>query len=202
MRGRGKWWATVAGVTAAVVLGAGCGAGTGAGPRTGGGASAFGRETAHAEIVAAVEKAGLPKSDLPGIGGATPTASTGSTPRPTPSTDRQRLEERALACTAAWQYVGPPVDGSRGDLEKAVTALVAEGWVQGERQVEKLDEKGGTMLQFTLRKRGWVMYARHTGVTQSLSMEMISLQATETACMNRFTEQEKESLFGEDAERG
>ncbi|MFF3836669.1 hypothetical protein [Streptomyces sp. NPDC001930] len=195
MRGRGKWWATVAGATAAVVLGAGCGAGTG----TGGGASAFGRETAHAEIVAAVEKAGLPKSGLPGIGGPTPT---GSTPLPTPSTERERLAERAAACTAAWQYVGPPVDGSRGGLEKAVTALVGKDWVQGERQVEKLDEKGGTMLQITLRKRGWTMYARHTGVQQSLTMEMISLRATENACMNRFTEQEKEALFGEDAERG
>ncbi|MCB8907510.1 MULTISPECIES: hypothetical protein [unclassified Streptomyces] len=195
MRGRGKWWAAVAGATAAVVLGAGCGTGTG----TGGRASAFGRATAHAEIVAAVEKAGLPKSDLPGVGGATPT---GSTPRPTPSTERERLEERAFACTAAWQYIGPPVDGSRGDLEKAVTALVAEDWVQGERQVEKLDKTGGTMLQITLRKRGWVMYARHVGEQKSLVMEMISLQATETACMNRFTEQEQKVLLGEDAERG
>ncbi|WP_318210967.1 MULTISPECIES: hypothetical protein [unclassified Streptomyces] len=184
-----------------VLLGAGCGTGTGAG----GGASAsapaspFGRATAQAEIVAAVEKAGLPKSGLPGVGGATPTD---STPRPTPSTERERLEERVTACTAAWQHFGQPVDGSRGDLEKAVTALVAEGWVQGERQVEKLDEKGGTMLQVTLRKRGWVMYARHTGAPKSLGMEMISLQATETACMNRFTEQERKTLFGEDAEQG
>ncbi|MET9542111.1 hypothetical protein ABZY16_32195 [Streptomyces sp. NPDC006553] len=197
MRGRGKWWATVAGTTAAVVLGTGCGAGTGSGG--GGSGSAFGRETVHAEIVAAVEKAGLPKSDLPGVGGPIPT---GSTPRPTPSTERERLEERAVACTAAWQYVGPPVVGSRGDLEKAVTALVGKDWVQGERQVEKLDDKGGTMLRITLRKRGWVMYARHTGVQQSLTMEMISLQATENACMNRFTDQEKESLFGKDAEQG
>ncbi|CAM5546450.1 hypothetical protein GCM10010222_26350 [Streptomyces tanashiensis] len=196
MRGRGRWWTAVAGATAAVLLGAGCGAGTGSGE--GASAPSFGRETAHTEIVAAVEKAGLPKSDLPGIGGPTPT---GSTPRPTPSTERERLEERALACTAAWQYAGPPVDGSRGDLEKAVTALVGKGWVQGERQVEKLDEHGGTMLQITLRKRGWVMYARHTGVQQSLTMEMISLHATETACMNRFTEQERKALFG-DAEQG
>ncbi|WP_329278270.1 hypothetical protein [Streptomyces sp. NBC_00691] len=195
MRGRGRGWTTVAGAAAVVVLGAGCGTGTGGG----GGASAFGRETAHAEIVAAVEKAGLPKSDLPGIGGATPTGST--SPRPTPSTERDRLAERAAACTAAWQYIGPPVDGSRAGLEKAVATLVGEDWVQGERQVEKLDDKGGTMLQFTLRKRGWVMYARHAGVTQSLSMEMVSLNATETACMNRFTEQEKKVLFGEDAER-
>ncbi|MDX2558610.1 hypothetical protein PV371_02935 [Streptomyces sp. TX20-6-3] len=196
MRGRGRRWATVAGATAAVVLGAGCGPGAGT---AGGAAAAFGRQTAHAEIVAAVKKGGLPKSDLPGIGGPTPS---GSTPLPTPSTDRQRLEERAYACTAAWQYVGPPVDGSRGAFEKAVTALVAEGWVQGERQVEKIGVKGGTMLQFTLRKRGWVMYARHAGVSQSLSMEMISLNATETACVDRFTEQEKKALFGEDAEPG
>lgn len=195
MQGRGRWWAAVAGATAVVAFATGCGTGTAAG----GGASAFGRETAQAEIVAAVGKSGLPKSDLPGVGGATPTD---STPRPTPSTERERLQERAAACTAAWQYIGPPVDGSRAGLEKAVTALVAEDWVQGERQVEKLDDKGGTMLQITLRKRGWVMYARHTGAQQSLTMEMISLQATETACMNRFTEQERKSLFGEDSEQG
>ncbi|MFD9244087.1 hypothetical protein ACFV0D_19550 [Streptomyces sp. NPDC059556] len=193
-RGRGRAWAAVAGATAAVVLGAGCGTGAGGGAA----APAFGRETAHAEIVAAVKQAGLPKSDLPGVGGPVPT---GSTPRPTPSTDQERLQERALACTASWQYVGPPVDGSRGALEKAVTALVAEDWVQGERQVEKLDDKGGTMLQHTLRKRGWTLYARHTGMRGSMTMEMVSLQATENACMNRFTEQERKSLFGEDAER-
>uniref|UniRef100_UPI0006E2B28B hypothetical protein n=1 Tax=Streptomyces aureus TaxID=193461 RepID=UPI0006E2B28B len=173
----------------------GGGGGGGGGPSP----AAFGRETAHAEIVAAVEKAGLPESDLPGIGGATPTD---STPRPTPSTERERLQERAVACSAAWQYVGPPVDGSRGDFEKAVTALVGEDWVQGERQVEKLDEKGGDLLQITLRKRGWVLYARHTGGQQSMGVQMISLHATETACMNRFTEQEQKVLFGEDAEQG
>ncbi|MFH9721880.1 hypothetical protein ACH4M4_02790 [Streptomyces sp. NPDC017254] len=195
MRGRDSRWATVAGATAVVLLGAGCGPGAG----SGGGGSAFGREAAHAEIVAAVEKAGLPKSDLPGLGGATPT---GSTPLPTPSTERERLAERAAACTAAWQYIGPPVDGSRGGFDKAVAALVGEEWVQGQRQVEKLDEKGGTLVQVTLRKRGWTMFARHTGVQQSLTMEMISLQATENACMGRFTEQERKSLFGEDGEQG
>lgn len=195
MRGRDRRWAKVAGATAVVLLGAGCGTGAGGGASI----SAFGREAAHAEIVAAVEQAGLPKSDLPGVGGATPT---GSTPRPTPSTERERLAERAAACTAAWQYIGPPVDGSRGDFEKAVTALVGKGWVQGQRQVEKLDEKGGTVLQFTLRKRDWTMLARHAAVQQSMSMDMISLHASENACMNRFTEQEKKTLFGEDGEQG
>ncbi|MFD9046488.1 hypothetical protein [Streptomyces zaomyceticus] len=193
MRGRDSRWAKVAGATAVVLLGAGCGTGGG------GGDSAFGRDAAQAEIVAAVEKAGLPESDLPGAGGATPTD---ATPGPTPSTERERLQERAAACSAAWQYVGPPVDGARPGVEKAVTALVGEDWVQGERQVEKLDEKGGTMLQITLRKRGWVLYARHTGAQQGLGVEIVALHATETACMNRFTEQERKVLFGEDAEQG
>ncbi|MET9727928.1 hypothetical protein [Streptomyces zaomyceticus] len=193
MRGRDSRWAKVAGAAAVVLLGAGCGTGGG------GGDSAFGRDAAQAEIVAAVEKAGLPESDLPGAGGATPTD---ATPGPAPSTERERLQERAAACSAAWQYVGPPVDGSRPGVEKAVTALVGEDWVQGERQVEKLDEKGGTMLQITLRKRGWVLYARHTGAQQGLGVEIVALHATETACMNRFTEQERKVLFGEDAEQG
>ncbi|MFH8710255.1 hypothetical protein [Streptomyces zaomyceticus] len=193
MRGRDSRWAKVAGATAVVLLGAGCGTGTG------GGNSSFGREAAQAEIVAAVEKAGLPKSDRPGSGGETPTD---STPGPTPSTERERLQERAAACSAAWQYVGPRVDGSRPGVEKAVTVLVGEGWVQGERQVEKLDEKGGTMLQITLRKRGWVLYARHTGARKGPAVEIVGLHATETACMNRFTEQERKILFGEDAEQG
>ncbi|WP_145953695.1 MULTISPECIES: hypothetical protein [Streptomyces] len=197
MRGRGSGWVTVAGATAAVALVAGCGTGAG----TGGGASAasaFGREEAQAEIVAAVETSGLPKSGRAGAG-ATPTA---ATPRPTPSTERERLEERAAACTAAWQYLGPSVDGVKGAFEKAVTALAGEDWVQGERQVEKLDEKGGSTVQITLRKRGWVLYARHVGSGGSMDMEMVSLQATETACWNRFTEEEQKTLFGEDAEQG
>lgn len=112
------------------------------------------------------------------------------------------VEERAAACTAAWQYLGPSVDGVKGAFEKAVTALAGEDWVQGERQVEKLDEKGGSTVQITLRKRGWVLYARHVGSGGSMDMEMVSLQATETACWNRFTEEEQKTLFGEDAEQG
>ncbi|WP_306328812.1 hypothetical protein [Streptomyces venezuelae] len=197
MRGRGSGWAAVAGATAVVALVAGCGTGAGAG----GGAStasAFGRAQAQAEIVAAVETSGLPKSGRTGVG-ATPS---GATPRPTPSTERERLEERAAACAAAWQYLGPPVDGARGAFEKAVTALVGEDWVQGERQVEKLDEKGGSTVQITLRKRGWVLYARHVDSRKSMDLEMVSLQATETACWNRFTAEEQKTLFGEDAEQG
>ncbi|MFE0647382.1 hypothetical protein ACFVZH_02165 [Streptomyces sp. NPDC059534] len=194
MRGRGTRWAAVAGATAVVLLGAGCGTGAGAG----GGGSAFGRETVHAEIVGAVEKAGLPKSDLAGPGGA---GGTGSTPRPAPSTERERLEERVTACTAGWQYVGPPVDGSRRDFEEAVDALVGQAWTEGNRQVEKVGEEGDTMVGVTLKKRGWTLLARHHDVKQGLVVDMISLQATEDACMNKFTEQELDSLFGKDRER-
>ncbi|WP_328944904.1 hypothetical protein OG259_28870 [Streptomyces sp. NBC_00250] len=192
MWGRDRRWATVAGATAVLLLGAGCGTGAGAGD------SAFGRETAHAEIVAAVEKSGLPKSDLPGLGGPTPT---GSTPGPTPSTERERLAERAAACTAAWQYVGPPVDGSRDGFKKAVAALVGQKWTEGNRQVEKLDEHGGTLTGVTLKKRGWTLYARHTSAQQAMSLEMISLQASEDACMAKFGKRERETLFGPDAEQ-
>ncbi|MFD3537322.1 hypothetical protein [Streptomyces sp. NPDC058664] len=187
MRGRSTRWAAVGGAVAVAFLGTGCGAGAGA--------EAFDREAVHTEIVAAVEGAGLPKSGTPGLGGSTPT------PGPTPSTERERVEERAAACSAAWQYVGPVVDGSRGGFDKAVAALAGERWSQSQRQVEKLDDKGGTMVGVTLEKRGWTLYARHHSARQGLSMDMISFQASEDSCMKQFTEKEMESLFGEDVER-
>ncbi|MFF1510814.1 hypothetical protein [Streptomyces sp. NPDC058326] len=190
MRGRGTRWAAVAGVTAVALLGAACGPGAGA--------ETFGREAAHTEIVAAVEDAGLPESDLPGFGGPTPT---GSAPAPTASTERERVAERAAACSAGWQYIGPVTEGSRGGFDKAVAALAGERWSQSQRQVEKLDDKGGTGVAVTLKKRGWTLYARHHSARQGLSMEMISFQASEDACMARFTDKEWDSLFGDDRER-
>ncbi|MER5205232.1 hypothetical protein [Streptomyces sp. NPDC002825] len=190
MRGRGTRWAAVAGATVVALLGAGCG--------PGGKAEAFGRTAVDAEIATAVEGAGLPKSELPPFGGPTPT---GSTPRPTPSTELERAMERAAACSAGWQYAGPVVDGSRGRVEKAVTALVGEEWTQEQRQVEKLDDKGGTSLLITLKKHGWTLFARHHSARQTLAMDVISFQASEDSCMAQLTEGERDLLSGEDAER-
>ncbi|WP_030547783.1 hypothetical protein [Streptomyces exfoliatus] len=190
MRGRGTWWAAVAGATAAALLAAGCGPGAKPG--------AFGRQAAHAEITAAVEGAGLPESDLPGTGGPTPT---GSTPEPTPTTERERVAARMAACSTGWQYVGPLVEGSRGDFDKAVAALVGEKWVQDQRQVEKLDDKGSTMVAVTLKKRGWTLFGRHHSAPQTLSLEMISLQASEDSCMKQFTDKELDLLEGEGGEQ-
>ncbi|MFJ8659196.1 hypothetical protein [Streptomyces sp. NPDC093795] len=169
-------------MAAVALLGAGCGAGAEA--------KAFGREAAQAEIVAAVEGSGLPESDLPGPGGPT------ATPSPTPSTEQERLAERVAACSAGWQYIGPVVDGSRGDFDKAVGTLAGERWSQSQRQVEKLDDEGGTMVAVTLKKQGWTLYARHHSASQGLSLEMISFQASEDSCMKQFTEKERESLAG------
>ncbi|MGW8764027.1 hypothetical protein ACWGN5_16140 [Streptomyces sp. NPDC055815] len=190
MRGRGTRWAAVAGATVVALLGAGCG--------TGAEADAFGRAAAHAEITAAAEGAGLPKSKPSGPGEPTPTD---ATPRPTPSTERERVAQRAAACSAGWQYVGPVVDGSRGRFEKAVTILLGEEWTQEQRQVEKLDDKGGTSLLITLKKHGWTLFARHHSARQTLAMDVISLQASEDSCMAQFSEKELDVLSGEDAEQ-
>ncbi|MGA5194714.1 hypothetical protein [Streptomyces exfoliatus] len=190
MRGRVTRWAAVAGAAAAALLAAGCG--PGAKPE------AFGRQTAHAEITAAVEGAGLPESGTPGVGGPTPTE---SAPGPTPTTERERVAARMAACSAGWQYVGPLVEGSRGGFDKAVAALVGEKWVQEQRQVEKLDDKGSTMVGVTLKKRGWTMLARHHSSRQTLSLEVISLQASEDSCMKQFTEKELDLLDGGDGEQ-
>ncbi|MET9675681.1 hypothetical protein ABZY68_21680 [Streptomyces sp. NPDC006482] len=180
MRTRGM--AAVAGVLAAVLFGAGCGA-------EGAGSGGFGREAAQEEIRAAVAGAGLPKSELPEPGAVTPTA--------TPTAERDRIAQRAGACTAAWQYVGPVVEGARGKYDRTVAALAKEGWTAGNRQVEKLDDKGGTSVGVTLKKSGWTLFARHHA-PKTMAMDMVSFQATEDACMSRFSERERELLLGDE----
>ncbi|WP_317875242.1 hypothetical protein [Streptomyces sp. SR27] len=178
-------------MTLVALLGAGCGPGAA-------GAPAFGRTAAHDEVLAAVDGSGLPESDLPEIGGPAPT---GATPRPTPSTARERAAERSAACSTGWQYIGPVAEGSRAGFDKAVAALAGKRWNQTQRQVEKLDEKGGTSVTVTLKKRGWTMNARHHSARQGLSMDIISFQASEDSCMAKLTEKERESLLGDDGER-
>ncbi|MEX0171376.1 hypothetical protein [Streptomyces sp. LMG1-1-1.1] len=183
----GKRGAAVAALAMTVAIGVtGCGAQEA-------GAGGFGREAAQAEIRAAVAGAGLPKSELPEPGQVTATA--------TPADERERIAQRAAACSAAWQYVGPVADGSRGGFDEAVAALAGERWSQSQRQVEKLDDKGGTMVAVTLKKQGWTLYARHQSTRQGLSMDLISFQASEDSCMARFTAKELDTLFGEDRER-
>ncbi|MEU3427215.1 hypothetical protein [Streptomyces gardneri] len=186
MRGT-RWAAVAAGAGAVALLGTGCGT-VGVGEKTGSGG--FGREAAQGEIRAAVAGAGLPESGLPETGEASSTASAGS--------ERERLAQRAAACTAAWQYVGPTVDAARGKFDRTLAALVEEGWKTGNRQVEKLDEKGGTSVAVTLRKRGWTLMARHHA-SKTVVMDVVSFQATEDVCMSRFTERETKLLFGDDS---
>ncbi|MFJ5834872.1 hypothetical protein [Streptomyces sp. NPDC093089] len=179
---RTRHMTTVAGVVAAVLFGAGCGAeGTGAG--------GFGREAAQEEIRAAVAGAGLPKSELPEPGSVTPTAA--------PTAERDRIVQRAAACTAAWQYVGPVVEGARGKYDATVAALGKEGWKAGKPFEEKLDDKGGTSVGVTLKKSGWTLFARHHAPT-TMAMDMVSFQATEDACMSRFSEREMDLLSGDE----
>ncbi|MEU3687487.1 hypothetical protein [Streptomyces narbonensis] len=188
MRGT-RWAAVAAGVGALALLGTGCGSG-GGGEKAGATSSAgFGRETAQAEIRTAVAGAGLPESDLPEPGAVSPTASAG--------TERERLARRFAACTAGWQYAGPVVDGARGRFDRTVAALVQEGWKAGNRQVEKLDEKGGTSADVTLKKRGWTLLARHHA-PKTVMMDMVSFHATEDVCMKRFSERDMKLLFGDD----
>ncbi|MFE1547336.1 hypothetical protein [Streptomyces sp. NPDC058718] len=188
---RGTRWAAVAagaGAAAVTLLGAGSGdSGAGAG------ASGFGREAAQAEIFAAVASAGLPKTELPAPGAPEPS---GSAPVPEPSTEAQRLERRAAACGAGWQYIGPPVAGGRGKYDVTVTALVREGWAAGKRQDRTLDEDGGTTAGVTLRKSGWTMMARHHA-SRVMKMDVLSFYATENACMAQFSEREMKLLLGD-----
>lgn len=180
--------AAVAGVLAAVLFGAGCGADGG---ERAAGAGGFGREAAQVEIRTAAAGAGLPKSELPEPGQVSATA---------PADERERLAQRAAACTAAWQYIGPVVDGARGKFDRTVDALVGEGWTAGKRLEEKLDDKGGTHVGLTLKKSGWSLFARHS-TSKTVEMDIISFQASEDACMNGFSEREMDLLYGEGRER-
>ncbi|MEV6198756.1 hypothetical protein AB0M64_02135 [Streptomyces sp. NPDC051771] len=167
---------------AAALLAAGCG--------SRGDAPAFGREAARAEIRAAVADAGLPESELPGPGEAAVTA--------TPSTERERVAQRAAACAAGWQYIGPAVDGSLGKYGKALTALEGKGWAaSGERKEVPIGEDG-RLTQVVLKKDGWTLYARHMP-SRALGADTVSFNATEDACMRQFTEREVGLLSGEEA---
>ncbi|MEV6358508.1 hypothetical protein [Streptomyces hydrogenans] len=183
MQGMGR--AASAALAVLVVLGlAACGAGEEP--------AAFGREGVRTEIRTVVDDAGMPESKLPGPGEETGTAS--------PATERERVVARAAACSAGWQYVGPPVEGARGKYEKALTGLAGAGWKEsGERFEEPIGENDGTMVQVVLKKEGWTLYAGHTP-SRALGADMISFTATEDACMKQFTEQEIALLSGDGAD--
>ncbi|MCT4352922.1 hypothetical protein M5362_07240 [Streptomyces sp. Je 1-79] len=190
---RRTWRATACGAAALLAMSmTGCAAGEEGGPPatsasasvSGKGGQGFGRTAAQADIDAATSAAGLPASGrpepLPSVTPATDTAT---------ATEKDRLKARAAACSAHWMIAGPEVlEGGdpRGKFDAAVAALVERGWrVTTDRSEDEVG-KEGSVVGITLKKSGWSLLGRH--VTGGL--DMVSFQATEDACMNKFTEAE------------
>ncbi|MET9350323.1 hypothetical protein [Streptomyces termitum] len=148
------------------------------------------RKAVHEEILGIVAASGLPESGLPGPGEATPSA--------TPTAPRERLLAKATGCAAGWQYTGPVVAGSRAGFDKALTALAGAEWKESGQRIEETSDEVGTVVGATFKKEGWTLYARHTS-PKALKMDAISLNATEDACMAQFSEQDLETMYGEDA---
>ncbi|MDT9693092.1 hypothetical protein Q5762_33170 [Streptomyces sp. P9(2023)] len=143
---------------------------------------AFGRTAAQADIDAATAAAGLPASGRPDpTPSATPSA---------PATERDRLKARAVECSAHWMSADTNLRENgdpRGKFDATIPELEQRGWrVTTDRRADKLDAKGST-VSITLKKSGWSLMGRHHDLG---SVDMVSFQATEDACMNRFTERE------------
>ncbi|MFD9030505.1 hypothetical protein ACFVZW_04960 [Streptomyces sp. NPDC059567] len=191
---RRTWRATVCGAAAILAMSmTGCGAAEEVGP-PGSSASAsspgkgFGRAESQADIDAATSAAGLPASGRP-----EPLPST----TPAGATEKDRLKARAAACSAHWMGVGREV-GEGGDPRAKFDATLAElkerGWrVTTDRRADELG-KEGALVTIWLEKSGWSLMGRHgTG-----ALETVSFQATEDACMNKFTEAEWKSMMSAD----
>ncbi|MFE0737930.1 hypothetical protein [Streptomyces sp. NPDC058855] len=199
--------AAVAGAMAAALLAAGCGpggAGTGSAPAPVSGTPAasgpaapasttgpFGRRAVYDEIMAVVTAAELRGSGTPGIGGPTPGR---TAPAPTPTTEKERVAERAMACSAVWATYARPADGTGDRFDEAITDLRWRGWSAGEPREEKIGDKGDTMRSVALRKRGWTLNATHQVMREMVTGDNLLFIATEDACMKRFTARELELL--------
>lgn len=205
---RKTWWASPAVVAAvAAVLVTGCDSAgqadpqqkpatsaTSATPETSATSAAFGRTAAQADIDGATAAAGLPASGRPEP--APSTTPTGS------STERDRLKARAVACSAHWmsadvelREIGDP----RGKFDATTAELLKRGWrVTTDRREDKADAKAGaksSTVSITLKKSGWTLMGRHHDLG---SVDMVSFQASEDACMNRFTKREWELILNQE----
>jgi hypothetical protein len=148
------------------------------------------------EIMAVVTAAKLPGSHTPGIGGPTP----GRT-APAPSTEKGRVAERAMACSAVWATYARPADRTGDRFDEAITDLRWRGWSAGEPREEKIGDKGDTMRSVALTKRGWTLNATHQVMREMVTGDNLLFIATEDACMKRFTARELE-LLEEGPDRG
>ncbi|MFD7321031.1 hypothetical protein ACFV9D_08040 [Streptomyces sp. NPDC059875] len=194
---RRTWRATVCGAAAAILAlsTTGCGAAEEAGPPASsasasppGKGKGFGRAAVQADIDAATAAAGLPASGWP-----EPLPSS----TPAGATEKDRLKARAAACSAHWMEAGRKVrEGGdpRAKFDATVAALGERGWrVTTDRREEELGEEGA-MVGITLKKSGWSLLGRHT----TGALDMVSFQATEDACMNKFTEAEWKLMLSAD----
>ncbi|MEV0000231.1 hypothetical protein [Streptomyces sp. NPDC050848] len=206
---RKTWWASPAVVAAvAAVLVTGCDSAgqadsqqkpaTSATPEPSATSAAFGRTAAQSDIDGATAAAGLPASGRPEPAPSTPPAGS--------STERDRLKARAAACSAHWmsadaelREIGDP----RGKFDATTAELLKRGWrVTTDRREDKADAKAddtagakSSTVSITLKKSGWTLMGRHHDLG---SVDMVSFQASEDACMNRFTKREWELILNQE----
>ncbi|MEU4272771.1 hypothetical protein [Streptomyces sp. NPDC026092] len=182
-------WAAVAMAAAALLTGCG------ESERQADAGTPFGRTAAQADIDGATAAVGLPASGRPeAVASATPSA----TPSTEKEREKERLKARATACSAHWMSTDPELRESgdpRGKFDAATAELVKRGWrVTTDRREEKVDAKGST-VSVTLKKSGWTLMGRHHDLG---SVDMVSFQASEDACMNGFSQKDWELLVNQD----
>ncbi|MFE0737929.1 hypothetical protein [Streptomyces sp. NPDC058855] len=196
--------AAVAGAMAAALLAAGCGpggAGTGsatapasAAPAASGPAAPasttgpFGRRAVYDEIEAVVTAAKLPGFEMSQFIESSPSRSATA-----PATEKERVVRRAMACTASWSTWAGPLDGTKEGFDKAVHDLRSRGWAAGKPE-EETEDTGDVVLRVWLTKRGWTMGAMRRVMRDGAAADNIVFFATEDACMDRFTDEERDLL--------
>ncbi|MGW1769742.1 hypothetical protein ACWCQL_37570 [Streptomyces sp. NPDC002073] len=199
----GKKWAVAAAGTVLVLAGCSAEGDGGSDGATGAskgavqepapaGTGALGRDAVQAEIDAAARTAALPGKGMP------KSLPSGAASAPPGATQQQKLEARAAACTAGWQWMGTGagefVSEPGKKYQAVVTALAKTGWAEEARSEQPGAGGKGRSVRTVLTKRGWTLYATHHALKP---MAAVFLNATENACMGKFTQKEMDLLTGD-----
>lgn len=207
--------AAVAGAMAAALLAAGCGpggAGTGSAPAPVSGTPAasgpapatpaasvpatpaasatgpFGRRAVYDEISAVVTEVKLPGFEIPQFDDSRRSRSATA-----PAAEKERVVDRAMACSVMWGSPSSPVDVVGDGFDKAVAALRWRGWTAGEPEEEARDD-GSTLQRVLLTNRGWSMVAGRHVMGEDVPVETIIFLAREDVCMEQFSDRELDLL--------
>ncbi|SNT05039.1 hypothetical protein [Actinacidiphila glaucinigra] len=196
--GRAAAVAVALAVGAVVVTGCGGGAGASA-PPSPSVTVPFGQKAVVQEMRAAVAAAGLREDEVEAGFGKPPGRLADA------DTERERavaaLGNRLASCAVVWSTTdaqephgsagtGAPA-GMRRQLDVVLSALAARGWKETVPSRETPIGDKGTYFVASYKKEGWFLHAGHTDTSW---FDLVKVVATEEACLDRLTDEER-ALF-------